>query len=315
MSDNLSVDRQEILFNLFSLAKDNGVDFAKISQVDELIAQHKSALFLKHDIHGLNLDKLVDFAKREKDMGILGTYYFMPSGHPVTIKHYDFEAQIDAMKEIKAMGHELGLHIDPYFQIFQKEKPLSLVMRDILDEFLKAGIELKYANMHGNSRHKHMDNNGYGTSFDLFAEVGRQQDYPTLGDVPKESAELIRANRINLADFGITHWGDMPICSEKNGFIITNFMTDNRLGKMGTLELLIREKTSGSYCLAPAQPPGSRNIDKDYKSIEISSFKGIAKPFHEHIIFDGDAPKKISSLLKTGTPLLFLVHPEFYCES
>lgn len=304
--------RQERLFEMFQMAQDFGVSFAKISDVDQLVAERKAALLLKHDIHGLNLDRLVEFAEREKKMGISGTYYFMPSDHPVTVKHFDIVAQFDAMRAISALGHELGLHIDPYFQIHQKEQPLDDILRRILDDFATGGVGITNANMHGNSRHKHLDKNNYGTSFDLFAEIGRQQDYPALKDVPEESAVLIRANRVQLKDFGITHWGDMPIWSAKNGFVLTNFMTDNQLGKKGTIELMIRRETSGAYCLAATQPPGSRNIGPIISRVETCEQDESTQFFHEHVSFDSGAPRMIADFLKNGTPMLFLIHPENY---
>jgi hypothetical protein len=305
---------QRNLFDLFDRARAEGIRFAKISEVDGAIAAAEPVLLLKHDVHGLSLDALLAFAAREAQMGIRGTYLFMPRDHPVTARHFDFPAQLEAMEVISELGHELGLHVDPYFQIHQKGRPFADCLREIMDEFAAGGIKLRVGNMHGNSRHKHPDRDGYGTMFDLIEEIGRQPDFPALAAVPEESAALIRANRIRARDFGFTHWGDMPVWSARNGFIVTNFMTDNQLGKQGTIEVLTRSETRAAYLLADRQPPGSRNLGSRRTGIATPAPEETARPVHERMTFDQEAPRRLCEVLtRGGLPMLFLVHPEHYC--
>lgn len=304
----------EALLDLLEGWGRTGARFAHLTDIDRFVAARQAGIFLKHDVHDLDPDGLVAFARREAELGIAGSYFFMPPDHPRTRKAYGFADQIRAMKAVEACGHELGLHIDPYFLIAEENRPLKAVLTDMLARFAEHGVTFRIGNMHGNSRHRHPDLDGYGTSFDLFDEVGRQQDYPELSRVPPESAEIIRANRTRLAELGFTHWADMPVWSAANGFVATNFLTDNRFGKDGTFELILDERTRGAYLISDVQLPGSRNrAQGDTVAVEETPAGGHAGPVHERItLTDGALADRFG---KAGPimPLLVLLHPEFYC--
>lgn len=308
----------ERLFSLFDSAKASGISFSGIQALDAAVENAQAMLFLKHDVHGMNLDSLRGFAEREKRHGITGTYFFMAPEHPLTRPHYSFEAQVRSMAEIQEMGHDIGLHLDPYFLISQNGKPLAEIILDIKVRFRKSGIDLKLANMHGHTGHKHLDQNGYGTSFDLFEEICRQPDWPALASVPQESADLIRSHRTSLKKLGFDFWGDMPLWSTRHGFVTTNFISDNQLQKTGKLEVLIHAETTGAYALTEKQPPGSRNRGKTKKLISVQTFpkpQVVVLTKAGHLDFFGE---DVQVLFGSGSqqllPAQMLVHPEFYCE-
>lgn len=302
---------QDALFALLESWKRTGAQFAPLTAIDDFVDARAGGIFLKHDVHDLNLDRLVAFAERENKLGIKGTYFFMPPEHPRTRKAYRFAAQVSAMKAVAALGHELGLHFDPYFMIAQEKRPLGEILRTLLQSFAQHEITFRVGNMHGNSGHRHPDLDGYGTSFDLFDEVGRQQDYPALARVPGPSAEIIRGNRTSLAAFGFTHWADMPVWSAKHGFVVTNFLTDNRFGKDQTYELIIDEQTIGAYQLSATQGPGSRNRSEG-AIIPVASPSDGACAAHERLaLADGSLADQYGNAERV-LPLLVLLHPEFY---
>ena len=305
---------QDALFGLLQRWVRSDACFAQLTAIDKHVSRAEGAIFLKHDVHDLDLDRLVSFAERESSLGIVGTYFFMPPEHPRTRKAYSFVDQVSAMRAVAACGHELGLHIDPYFLIAEESRQLETLLRDMLTRFGEHDIAFRVGNMHGNSRHKHPDRDGYGTSFDLFDEVARQQDYPELSRVPSESADIIRANRTSLVGLGFTHWADMPVWSAEHGFVATNFLTDNRFGKEGTFELILDDQTRGAYLLSQSQLPGSRNrSDGVVVALRDSSPSQLVEPIHERItLLDGALASRFGDAAGI-MPLLVLLHPEFYC--
>jgi len=307
-------EARDALFDLLASWVRSDGRFAHLTAIDRHVAGREPGIFIKHDVHDLDLERLVSFAEREADLGVTGTYFFMPPDHPRTRKAYDFSDQIRAMKAVAACGHELGLHIDPFFLIAEEKRTLRAVLEDMLACFAGHGVTFRIGNMHGNSRHKHPDLDGYGTSFDLFDETARQQDYPKLSRVPAESAAIIRANRMNLAELGFTHWADMPVWSAQNGFIVTNFITDNRFGKDGTYEFIIDELTCGAYLKSTIQLPGSRKRSRGETVVvrDLPS-KNFEAPIHERIALTGGALAARFGEASRIMPLLVLLHPEFYC--
>lgn len=314
-----TTSRRHRLFGLFRQLAESGTLFAPLSQVDRLVDAGQPAFLIKHDVHGVAPEALLAFAKAEMELGVVGAYFFMAPDHPLTGGVYSFAEQAAVMSGVRAMGHEIGLHIDPYFLMDRMGKPLRDVLGEILGQFEDVGLRLTCGNMHGNSRFKMPDVNGYGTSFDLFAEVGRQQDYPELRDVPAETARLIRDNRVSLRDFGFTHWADMPLWSARHGFVVTNFVTDNQLGKRGTIEIVTHADTNRRYKLADHQPPGSRTPSTARRIVECpppgaggEEKAGGAFPAGSFVLdFDSDEVVEWFDRL-SDHPALLLVHPEHY---
>lgn len=299
------------LFDLFITLSDNGGNFTKLTDIDKQIVDQRAGFFVKHDVHGLSLDELVKFSQKEVALGIYGVYFFMVPEHPLTIKNYTFREQVEIMLSIQEMGHDIGLHIDPYFLIDRYQKPLAVIFQDILDRFECHGISLCCGNIHGNSKFKGLDANHYGTSFDLFEEIARQPDFPELRFVPPETANLIRSNRVKLSDFGFTHWGDMPFWSEQNKYIVTNFISDNLLQSRGVLNVLIQNETIGYYKLSDRQPPGSRTHSLTRKLLPIKDVPNSLSKGGFQLEFDD---VKTTSLFKSAArhPFQLLVHPQHY---
>jgi hypothetical protein len=304
--------RQERLFGLLRTMVGSGARIAPIGAVDERVDCGEASLFLKHDVHGLKLDALLALAQREAAEGWLGTYLFMAPDHPLTISHYGFDQQVRCMHAVREAGHEIGLHIDPYFLMHHWSLPLAEVMRRIVERFAREDIRLAVGNMHGNSRHKHADLDGRGTMFDLFAELGRQPDFPELARVPRESAEIIRAQRVSVRDYGFAHWADMPVWSARHGFVVTHFVTDNQLGKLGTVETLVQEDCWGAYKLCDRQTPGSRSSAAARALVRVSDEPRGTAVGVETLPWDSQAlTERLRGIARQ--PTLMLIHPEFYC--
>lgn len=294
------------------MVKRHGASMAPIEAVDRLVDAGQPAWYLKHDIHGLPLDAMVDFAAEEAEAGLLGTYLFMPPDHPLTARHYDWKQQQKAMSAVSALGHRIGLHIDPYFMMEHLGRPLREIMTRLKGEFEACGVEVVTGNMHGNSKYKMVDRNGFGTSFDLFEEIGRQQDYPALSDVDEAVADVIHRERVSLRGVGFTFWTDMPMWSAKHGFVVTNFLTDNQLARRGTIEVLIHADTIGQYRLADRQPPGSRTPSTPREHVAYAEHQSSdLAPISAHLPFDDEALAQQMQRM-AGQAVLMLIHPEHY---
>lgn len=301
---------QKTLFTLFASIQEHGGAFRAVADVNTSIKAAESAVILKHDIHDLSLDQLVRLAEKEQECGIRGTWLFMPSGHPRTCQAYDFKAQGKAMRAIEACGHEIGLHIDPFYQLdAHPEYSLKATIERVLGEFRDEGIKITTGNLHGNSKFKGPDNDGFGTMFEFFEEVARQPDFPSLSNVPKESAEIIRRERISLKSLGIEQWCDMPLWTATHGMVRTGFVTDNNFGRTGKVEVLFAREDDNAWCLLKQQPPGSRTRGPVERRISTGNAEAV--DWADCVSFNEANAHSIGKVAGHG-PTLILIHPEFY---
>jgi hypothetical protein len=308
-------ERRQHLFKLLKTTLDIGNELRPINEIGSCVGERRPAIFIKHDIHGLNLKSLVEFASTESQLGIRGTYFFMAPNHPDTLSYYDFSAQSEVMKSIQELGHEIGLHLDPYFLMQHHQQSLDQVLKDCLSAFRDIGLNVQSMNMHGNTGHKHRDKNGYGTSFELFEEIARQPDFPSLEAMHADSADMVRQNRVRLKDYGISFWADMPIWTADYGYIVTNFISDNGLGKSGRYELLTHEETANQYAISRYQPPGARNRTQPDRIVACEGKTSLVKFGNWKLAFES---AEFESLFDTRPftlqPAQILLHPQFYCD-
>ena len=284
----------------------------RISDVDRHLKDSKAATFLKHDVHGLALEALIDFAGAQRDAGVLGSYFFMPPDHPVTKRHYSFQRQVAAMHELRGMGHELGLHLDPIELIHETKGSLRQSIHDVLARFAREGIQLPIGNTHGNTAHPMRDQNGHTSAFEFFQELGRQGDYPDLANLPVENAQLIRDHRCSVVDLGFTHWADMPMWSQRHRHIVTHFVSDNLLGKDGTLKFATLPDTNGRYKLMDQHPPRARMPGTVREFVHCGDADANLPIGSFNVALDEDECERWFGRL-ANQPVLLLIHPEHYC--
>ena len=74
----------EALLDLLGRWVRSDARFAHLTAIDQFVANRQAGIFLKHDVHDLDVDRLAAFARREADLGITGSYFFMPQDHPRT---------------------------------------------------------------------------------------------------------------------------------------------------------------------------------------------------------------------------------------
>ena len=109
---------------LIRTALDLGYRFATFSEHEQATA--KRLFLMRHDID-LSVDLAANFARIEADLGIRATYFVR-----VHARHYNpFEYHTyKQLREIEALGHEIGLHYEPGFAEAVGENVEQMVRRE-----------------------------------------------------------------------------------------------------------------------------------------------------------------------------------------
>lgn len=79
---------------------------------------HKKSVILRHDID-TSLDKAVQLAKLEAELGVKSTYFVLLSSEFYNVMAKESREKI---KEIQTAGHEIGLHFD---ELNYKKNPVG----------------------------------------------------------------------------------------------------------------------------------------------------------------------------------------------
>ncbi len=94
----------------------------------------------RHDVD-FSLDNALKMAKIEYDMGVKSTYFLMLHSEFYNLLEYK---NIEIVKEIKLLGHEIGLHFDSEFYKITNENLLDekiVFEKTILENFISQKIE------------------------------------------------------------------------------------------------------------------------------------------------------------------------------
>jgi hypothetical protein len=101
-----------------------GYRFATFSEHEAVTS--KRLFLMRHDID-FSVDLAVNFARIEAELGIHSTYFLR-----IHARHYNpFEYHTYMkLREIAALGHEIGLHYEPGFAEAVGEEPAAMVHRE-----------------------------------------------------------------------------------------------------------------------------------------------------------------------------------------
>jgi hypothetical protein len=105
--DELSILRIDDYINFLKNAKDKNFTFFRVKDSKYITSSHHN-IILRHDID-LSLKEAFRMAEIEAKESIYATYYVMVDGQYYNILEPE---NIDYLKKIKSMGHEIGLHFD-----------------------------------------------------------------------------------------------------------------------------------------------------------------------------------------------------------
>jgi hypothetical protein len=104
---------------------------------------------VKFDIHG-NIQRPLEMAKILKRHNAFGLFLMMPR-HPLNEAFYDSPSTWRTLKEIRDMGHEIGLHPD-VFHLCATYGDLYAGLDATLSDFRAKGFEIRCATLHGDTR-------------------------------------------------------------------------------------------------------------------------------------------------------------------
>ncbi|HTT98565.1 MAG TPA: hypothetical protein VMF58_10985 [Rhizomicrobium sp.] len=138
---------------------------------------------LKFDIHG-DIARPVEMARILNALGVHGLFLAMHR-HALNDSWYGKPEMWDALKQIRDLGHEIGLHADP-FHLITTENDLYDGMAKALDNFAKNGFELRTMTLHGDSR-PHIKKTKLQAN-DFFADEYRKSKWD---GVPPEGQEML----------------------------------------------------------------------------------------------------------------------------
>ena len=104
---------------------------------------------LKFDIHG-DIVRPVEMARTLNMLGVHGLFLIMHR-HALNEDWYGTPRMWDALKEIRGLGHEVGLHVDP-FHLITTHDDLYAGIDAALEDFTKQGFAMRAMTLHGDSR-------------------------------------------------------------------------------------------------------------------------------------------------------------------
>ncbi len=208
-----------------------GASFEKLSAGAIEGASARRAHFLKHDIHHDLVNTLL-LAKAEADAGIHSAFFMMPRHH-INRKYFDRPQTFEVLREIQALGHEIGLHIDG-FTMVEEFGDIYRGVEAARALFRTEGIELKLANAHGNSSYQSRFN------FETVSFYKELAERP--GIVPWKCEDefwLQHYARYRLADMGFELWADTLLWTPRHGltrcdYYVTDNSTSLKAGDLST---------------------------------------------------------------------------------
>ena len=192
----------------------------------------------KFDIHG-DIKRPVELAQILKDRNAHGLFLIMHR-HPLNETWYGTPGMWDALKKIRDLGHEIGLHMDP-FHLITKYGDMFEGLEASLADMAANRFNIRTITLHGDSRahikaHKLQDN-------DFFSDEFRQSKWdgvaPEGDEMLADHVHQYKHKRL-FKRFGIKFVADVNLV--RRGKLLTRgammYLSDNqrriRIGNIDT---------------------------------------------------------------------------------
>lgn len=115
----------------------------------ETYRQHPRCVILRHDVD-FSLEAALNFAKLEHKNAVRSSYFILLATSFYNIFHRE---ACDIIKEIAAMGHDIGLHFDEANYSISNEEELShYVQKEVLLMSQGLGMDVRSVSMHRPSK-------------------------------------------------------------------------------------------------------------------------------------------------------------------
>jgi hypothetical protein len=158
----------------------------------------------KFDIHG-NMRRPLEIARIMHDVGYPGLFLMMQK-HPINQGFFDAEETWDTLREMRDMGHEIGLHAD-VFHFIRVYGDLYKGMDAALEHMRKRGFKVRSMSLHGDSTAHIKSQRLHATDF--FKPSFRRKIWEDFGveffsevAFARKGRRIARASMLNVTDNG-----------------------------------------------------------------------------------------------------------------
>ena len=148
-------------------------------------------IVLKHDVE-INVHKALEIAKIENCYGHRGSYY-------VQAYLLNNQNNIELLKSIQQMGHEISYHYDVMDSNQGVIKKAEEEFENNLNLFRDNGFNIKTVCQHGNPI---VDRVGYNSNRDFFRNQSIQNKYPDISDIMVNFKEKYKTEYKYYSDAG-----------------------------------------------------------------------------------------------------------------
>jgi len=223
------------LVALFAAMKEANIEAVPVDRFAKLLSRpaimmgnrRRAVGLLRFDIHG-NIERPLKVAQDLHALDMHGLFLMMHR-HTVNESIYARDATWDSLKMMADMGHEIGLHFDPFYLI-RAHGDLYAGIGAAVDELTGRGITIRAASVHGDTR-PHIKECGLQAN-DFFMEEFRTTRWN--GRPPKGEEFLAkhvrRYSQTKIAnDHGIRYFAE-PNFSDSGGLVsekMPAYLSDN----------------------------------------------------------------------------------------
>ena len=167
----------------------------------------KKTLMLRHDVDYYP-ELAYEMACVEADQGIRSTYYILTTDSGS--KWWDDKAlrrsHLKRIAEIQGMGHEVGLHYDFFGDYFCDGVFPEDNIKDILEEFSAAGIEIVGSAAHGSLRMRKILGATNGTAYPKdYVNYKIWEECNTKGAELFANGRKLRSPALSLKEYGLRY--------------------------------------------------------------------------------------------------------------
>ncbi|HTT98551.1 MAG TPA: hypothetical protein VMF58_10915 [Rhizomicrobium sp.] len=141
--------RQDELAKLIATLGTAGVSFLPVDQFAERLKGAPGAFGLvKLDIHH-SIRRALEVGRLLKQQNVHGLYLMMHR-HALSADYYDAPYTWEVLRELAGMGHEIGLHLDP-FHMIREYGDLYKGTAEALADMRGRGLNIRAATLHGDT--------------------------------------------------------------------------------------------------------------------------------------------------------------------
>jgi hypothetical protein len=183
---------------------------------------------LKFDIHG-NVQRALEIATMLHERSTPGLFLMMHR-HALNQDFYDSPSTWEMLRQIRAMGHEIGIHADPFYLI-RTAGDFHEGLRKALADFTQRGFAVRTATLHGDTR-EHIKARQLQAN-DFFGERYRRSKWDGIPPVGEEelAQHVHRYSHHYIADrLGIRFFSEVNFV--RDGELLSErpmlYVSDNR---------------------------------------------------------------------------------------